>query len=173
MKVLFDHHMKKQEILLWVTMRSEGWLKLLDIPMQTFEDVDLPIDSSDREVWRFAQKNDLILLTANRNSEGEETIRDENKPTSLPVVTVGMIDRMEESSYREKCAERLVDIVLDIESYLGVGRIYIPYNEIRTLSQLYPLRPKGHLPKSEMNTLNNYFNSFFGFGGGGRGLETK
>jgi len=130
MKVLLDHHMKKQGILLWVTMRSEGWLKLLDIPMQTFNDVGLPIDSSDREVWRFAQKNDLILLTANRNSEGEDsleqTIRDENKPTSLPVITVGMIDHMEESLYREKCAERLVDIVLNIENYLGAGRIYIP-----------------------------------------------
>jgi len=130
MKVLLDHHMKKQGILLWVTMRSEGWLKLLDIPMQTFNDVGLPIDSSDRDVWRFAQKNDLMLLTANRNSEGEgsleQTIRDENKPTSLPVVTVGMIDHMEESSYREKCAERLVDIVLNIENYLGAGRIYIP-----------------------------------------------
>jgi len=130
MKVLLDHHMKKQGILLWVTMRSEGWLKLLDIPMQTFEDVGLPIDSNDRAVWRFAQKNQLVLLTGNRNSEGEDsleqTIRDENKPESLPVVTVGMLDRMEESSYREKCAERLVEIILNIENYLGAGRIYIP-----------------------------------------------
>ena len=129
-KVLLDHHMKRQGILLWATMGSEGWLRLLDIPMQTFADAGLPIDSSDREVWRFAQENQLILLTGNRNNEGEDsleqTIRDENKSTSLPVITIGMIDRMEERAYREQCAERLVEIVLNIENYLGVGRIYIP-----------------------------------------------
>lgn len=107
MKVLLDHHMKKQGILLWAT-----------------------IDSSDREVWRFAQKNQLILLTGNRNNEGEDsleqTIRDENKSTSLPVITIGALDRMEERTYREECAERLVDIILNLEGYLGLGRIYIP-----------------------------------------------
>lgn len=50
MKILLDHHLKKQGILLWATMESEGWLKLLDIPFQTFADVKLPIDSSDRDV---------------------------------------------------------------------------------------------------------------------------
>jgi hypothetical protein len=69
MKVLLDHHMKKQGILLWATMGSEGWLKLLDIPMLTFENVGLPIDSNDRDVWRFAQGKQLILLTGNRNIE--------------------------------------------------------------------------------------------------------
>ncbi|MEP6895478.1 MAG: ACP S-malonyltransferase [Chloroflexota bacterium] len=130
MKVLLDHHLKKQGILLWATMGSEGWLKLLDIPMLTFDEVGLPIDSHDRDVWRFAQESQLILLTGNRNHDGEDsleqTIRDENTQTSLPVITVGIIDRMAEREYREQCAERLVEIVLNIENYLGVGRIYIP-----------------------------------------------
>lgn len=130
MKVLLDHHMKKQGILLWATMGSEGWLKLLDIPMLTFTDVGLSIDSSDRDVWRFAQKQQLILLTGNRNKDGEDsleqTIRNENMPTSLPVITVGVVDRLEERAYREQCAERLAEIILDIENNLGVGRIYIP-----------------------------------------------
>ena len=65
MKVLLDHHMKKQGILLWATMGSEGWLRLLDIPMLTFGDVGLPVDSNDRDVWRFAQEKKLILLTGN------------------------------------------------------------------------------------------------------------
>ena len=77
-----------------------------------------------------AQKKQLILLTGNRNKDGsdslEQTIRDENAPDSLPVVTIGITDRLEERVYREQCAERLVEIVLNIESYLGVGRIYIP-----------------------------------------------
>jgi hypothetical protein len=130
MKVLLDHHMRRQGILLWATMGSEGWLRLLDIPMLTFDDVGLAIDSSDREVWQFAQAQQLILLTGNRNRDGvdslEQTIRDENTPDSLPVITIGMVDRLVERAYREQCAERLVEIVLDIESYLGAGRIYIP-----------------------------------------------
>ena len=130
MKVLLDHHLTKQGILLWATMGSEGWLKLLDIPMLTFEDVGLPIDSRDRDVWRFAQEKQLILLTGNRNKDGsdslEQTIRNENTPDSLPVVTIGITDRLEERAYREQCAERLVEIILNIENYLGVGRIYIP-----------------------------------------------
>lgn len=130
MKVLLDHHLKKQGILLWATMGSEGWLKLLDIPMLTFEDVGLPIDSRDRDVWRFAQEKQLILLTGNRNKDGsdslEQTIRNENTPDSLPVVTIGITDRLEERAYREQCAERLVEIILNIENYLGAGRIFIP-----------------------------------------------
>ena len=125
MKILLDHHMKKQGILLWATMGNEGWLKLLDIPMLTFDDVGLPIDSNDREVWRFSQTKQLILLTGNRNKDGaeplEQTIRDENTPNSLPVITVEIVDRLEESAYREQCAERLVEIILNIENYLGIG----------------------------------------------------
>lgn len=111
-------------------MGSEGWLKLLDIPMLTFNDVGLAIDSNDRQVWRFAQEKQLILLTGNRNSEGsdslEQTLREENAPSSLPVVTIGVVRRMEERAYREQCAERLVEIILNIENYLGAGRVYIP-----------------------------------------------
>ena len=130
MKVLLDHHMKKQGILLWATMGSEGWLKLLDIPMLTFNDVGLPVDSNDRDVWRFAQEKQLILLTGNRNKDGvdslEQTIRDENMSDSLPVITISIVDRLEERAYREQCAEKLVEIILGIENYLGIGRIYIP-----------------------------------------------
>ena len=128
--MLLDHHMKKQGVLLWGSMENEGWLELLEIPMLAFGDVGLPIDSSDRDVWRFVQKNRLILLAGNRNNDGEDslqqTIWDENQPTSLPVVTIGVLDRLEERAYREQCAERLMEIVLGIESCLGIGRIYIP-----------------------------------------------
>lgn len=130
MKVLLDHHMKKQGILLWGTLKNDGWLTLLEIPMLTFADVGLPINSSDRTVWRFVQDKGLILLTGNRNNEGEDslqqTILEENTHTSLPAVTISVLDRLRERAYREQCAERLVEIVLNIENYLGAGRIYIP-----------------------------------------------
>ena len=47
-------------------------------------------------------------------------------PTSLPVLTIGSLDRFSDREYREQCAVRLVDILLDLENYRGVGRIFIP-----------------------------------------------
>jgi hypothetical protein len=58
------------------------------------------MDSSDRVVWRTAQAQGMVLLTHNRNMKGEDsleqTIREDNSPTSLPVVTIGRIDRLRE-----------------------------------------------------------------------------
>jgi len=31
-----------------------------------------------------------------------------------------------ESDYRERCVERLVEIVIDIQDYMGAGRLFIP-----------------------------------------------
>lgn len=117
-------------MVLWGTLAAEGWLDVCPLPFATFAHVNLTIDSSDREVWRFAQGQGMILLTHNRNMRGddslEQTIRDENSSTSLPVLTIGRIERLRDKLYRERCAIRLVEIGLDVESYLGTGRIYIP-----------------------------------------------
>lgn len=88
------------------------------------------MDSSDRVVWQFSQTNRMILITANRNMKGgdslEQTIREANTSTSLPVLTIGNPDRLDESIYRQKCVTRLIEIVFELENYLGVGRIFIP-----------------------------------------------
>ena len=95
-----------------------------------FDKAELTFDSSDRAVWRFAQDNQMILLTANRRMKGidslEQIIREENTSTSLPVLTIGSLDRFSDREYRAQCAVRLVDILLDLENYRGVGRIFIP-----------------------------------------------
>ena len=36
--------------------------------------MSLPIDSDDRVVWRLAQSNQMILLTANRSMKGENSL---------------------------------------------------------------------------------------------------
>jgi len=96
----------------------------------TFADVGLPADSDDRVVWRFAQAKRMLLLTANRNAKGEDSLervmREENTPTSLPIITIGDSERLSEYGYRESCVERLLEIVFDIQDYLGVGRLFIP-----------------------------------------------
>ena len=82
-----------------------------------FEEVGLLIDSSDRVVWKVAQENQMILLTANRSMKDEDSleqvIREENTQNSLPVVTVGNADRvLNDSSYRERCVDRIVEIAI-------------------------------------------------------------
>ena len=92
--------------------------------------MELAYNSTDRDVWRFAQDNQMLLLTDNRNMVGadslEQTIRDENQVTSLPVITLSRADRVIEQSYRERCATRLLDIILGLDNYLGTGRVFIP-----------------------------------------------
>ncbi len=81
-------------------------------------------------MWRFAQINHLLLLTNNRNMEGrdslEQVIRDERTAISLPVITISRIERITGRRYREQCAERLLEIVVYLDDYLGVGRVFIP-----------------------------------------------
>jgi hypothetical protein len=90
----------------------------------------LSTDSSDRVVWRFAQAQKMVLLTDNRSMKGEDsleqTLREETTPTSLPVITIGSSDRLTQRDYRERCARRLLELVLDLDRYLGVGRLFIP-----------------------------------------------
>ena len=130
MTVLADRNLEGQAVLLWGTLATEGWLTLLPLRLVMFHEVGLPADSSDREVWRYAQTHQLVLLTGNRRKKGEDSleqvIREENTPTSLPVITVARVNRLDERAYREQCSSRLVEIMLDIENYAGVGRIFIP-----------------------------------------------
>lgn len=71
----------------------------------------------------------MMILTANRNMKGEDSleqvIRQENTANSFPVVTIGDLDHLDEFSYREQCVDRLIEIVLDMENYMGVGRLFI------------------------------------------------
>ncbi len=130
MKILVDHNIEGQAVLLWGTLVAEGWLKLAEIESVKFTDIGLPFKSSDRTVWRFAQANGMVLLTDNRNMKGkdslEQTIREENTQNSLPVITIGNTDRLDEKVYREQCVSRLIDFALDLNNYLGTGRVFIP-----------------------------------------------
>ncbi|MGB5593117.1 MAG: ACP S-malonyltransferase [Crocosphaera sp.] len=127
---LIDHNIEGQALILLGLITKKGWLDLLPISFLTFDDVSLPIDSNDRIVWRFAQANQMILLTGNRSIKGEDSLeqvmREENNLTSLPVITIGNIDRIEEPIYREYCVNRLVEIVLYLDDYKGSMRLFIP-----------------------------------------------
>jgi hypothetical protein len=130
MTVLADHNLEGQAVLLWGTLAAEGWLALLPLRLVMFHEVGLPAESTDRDVWRYAQTHQMVLLTGNRRKKGadslEQVIREESTSTSLPVITVARVNRLDERAYREQCSSRLIEIMLDIEKYVGVGRIFIP-----------------------------------------------
>ena len=130
MVILVDHNIEGQAALLWSMLHTLGWLDLVPMRMVRFSDVNLARSSNDRDIWHFVQAQQMILLTANRNMDGpdslEQTIRDANQWTSLPVITISDADQLLDITYRERCATRLTEIVLYVNDYLGVGRLFIP-----------------------------------------------
>ncbi len=128
---LVDHNLAGHSEILLGSIARQGWLDLLPIRFVTFKEMNLSIDSSDRVVWRIAQANRMILLTANRSMKGknslEQVLREENKLDSLPVITIGDPDRLlTDRAYRNRCIDRILEILLDIEKWIGIGRLFIP-----------------------------------------------
>jgi hypothetical protein len=72
-----------------------------------------------------------VLLTSNRNADGpdslEATIRAENQPDSLPVITISNHERvLQDRQYAERVAESLLDYLERIDEVRGTGRLYVP-----------------------------------------------
>jgi predicted nuclease of predicted toxin-antitoxin system len=130
MTFLVDYNLDGYALIFLGILTKLRWLEFAAIRFVTFREAGLSMDSSDRIVWRYAQEHRMIILTANRNMKGEDSLeqvmREENTETSLPVVTIGNLDRFSETDYRERCVERLMEIVLDIDQYKGAGRLFIP-----------------------------------------------
>ncbi len=129
-KILSDHNIEGQSAILWDTFITEGWAELIRVELLMFADVGLTADSSDRNVWRFVQEKGMILLTGNRNMKGkdslEQTLRDENRPDSLPVLTIGNIDLITIREYRERCVTSIAEVVMNLKNYTGTRRVFIP-----------------------------------------------
>jgi hypothetical protein len=66
----------------------------------------------------------------NKNDEDETslqaTIRRENTLGSLPIVTVSDKDALIQTEYRQRVAHSLAGIIIDLENYLGAGRLFVP-----------------------------------------------
>lgn len=129
--LLADHNLEGQARLLLGTLQTLGWVDLQDIHMLSFAEAGLSEDSSDRVVWQRSQELGALLLTDNRNNEGpdslEQTLLEEATATSLPVLTVSSAERLRRNrSYRYACAERIAEIMVELERYMGIPRIYLP-----------------------------------------------
>lgn len=129
-EVLLDHHLGGYARILTRAVAATGLEAMLPIRFVTFAEVDLPFDCSDRTFWRFAQAQNMVILTGNRNEDDPDslgiTLAQEGTSISLPVLTIGRVGGLEEREYRERCAYRLLEILLELDSKRGLGRIYIP-----------------------------------------------
>ena len=73
----------------------------------------------------------IVLFTANRNDDGpdslETTIRTLNRPGLLPVITLADADRiLRDKNYAATVADRVLELLFDMDQYLGSGRLYVP-----------------------------------------------
>lgn len=127
-KALLDNDVAGFKESLAGAVKSIGWSEFIEFV--TLDEIGVERDSSDREIWRWCQANSYLLLTANRNQKDPDslqlTIREENTPDSLPVITISNQYRLHNAHYREACIDRLLTIVLELSDHLGAGRLYIP-----------------------------------------------
>jgi hypothetical protein len=115
-------------------LENEAWRDLwagVNLPLVTFRDLKLPPNVPDADLWRLCQQQEVVLITANRNAAGpdslEATIRTQNTAQSLPVFTVADPDRVLRSrDYAERVAAMLLDYLLNIDRVRGTGRLYLP-----------------------------------------------
>ena len=93
--IMADHNIEGHFAVLLRMWTSDPWRTLwesLAVEIESFERLGLSYETPDRDLWQACQQHDLVLLTANRNDDGpdslEATIRDLNQPSSLPVLTI-------------------------------------------------------------------------------------
>ena len=118
-------------------MQSDTWAEFwlaLGLEFKRFEDLGLSEDASDLEIWQACQREQLILITDNRNDKSadsmEATIRQFNQPDSLPVFTISDLARFGTSrDYADKVMEHLYDYLLRIDEVRGTGRLYLPQKQ--------------------------------------------
>lgn len=115
-----------QESLAW----QDVWT-LFNLPVYTFRELGLAPETPDVDLWQVCQQQEIILITANRNNDGpdslESAIRTMNTIHSLPVFTIADADQVLHSrAYAERVVTKLLDYLVDIDNYRGTGRLYLP-----------------------------------------------
>jgi len=108
-----------------------AWWMDLGLDVLTLDAVNMPHDSPDDMVWHTCQQEGLVLLTGNRNRDGddslEETIRRHNQPDALPVITISDVRRFgRDSAYDARLAGNLLSYLIDIDKVRGTGRLFVP-----------------------------------------------
>jgi hypothetical protein len=132
--ILIDANIEGHGLHIWMRMQTAPWREMtaaLDVTFRTFRQVGLDPATPDAVIWRFCQAHRHYLLTSNRNEDSEDsleaTLRREGTPTSLPVFTLPVPDRVYSSpSFLERVVDKLLDYILFADNIRGTGRLYLP-----------------------------------------------
>jgi hypothetical protein len=132
--LMADVNVERHVRILIAALEGPSWRDLwatLAVPIVTFAERGLARTTPDSALWAICQRDELVLLTANRNASGpdslEATIRLANTSTSLPVITLADPERvLLDRYYAERAADRLFEILLELDDYRGTGRLYMP-----------------------------------------------
>ena len=132
--ILADHNVEGILEALGHIWFSHTWRDIFDslgLSIEYFNSVGLSADARDSVVWRVCQEERLVLITANRNADGPESleavIRSETQPDSLPVFTIANPQCVfRDRAYAAKTAERVLEYLIELDQHLGTGRIYVP-----------------------------------------------
>ena len=128
--ILIDQDLLGYDVFIAEGLKETGWDQLIQFQFQWPRDYSLPANLPDQEIWRFVQERHLMLITNNRNDDDETslqaTMRRENTLASWPIITVSDKNALIQSDYRQRVAHRLAEIIVDLENYLGAGRIFVP-----------------------------------------------
>lgn len=132
--ILADVNIQGHIDFLFDLLTSHAWNEFweaLGIRYATFADVGLDTETADAEVWQACQDQGFVLVTSNRNKKGpdslEATIRDRLTAKSLPVLTLSDAERFRtDRDYADRVVASLLEILLEIDSLRGTGRLYLP-----------------------------------------------
>lgn len=105
----------------------------LQIEFRSFADLRIPPDLDDRSLWNRCQEDGWVLLTENRNNDGEDslhaTLADSWRTGQLPVLTLANKAKFEHSRhYAERIARDIAELLFGIklEEYRDQRRIFVP-----------------------------------------------
>ncbi|MBI2807718.1 MAG: hypothetical protein HYX68_22280 [Planctomycetes bacterium] len=132
--IMADNDVHGQMNVMVSLLDSEAWREIwlgLNLSVRTFADLCLSHDVSDAVLWQACQKEQIVLITANRNKDGvdslEATILACNTLTSLPVLTLADPNQISLSRpYANRVVESMLQYLLYIDNYRGVGRLWLP-----------------------------------------------
>jgi hypothetical protein len=133
-KIMADHNVEGHLDLLLMIWTSPTWNDVwqdLSCDVESFQRLGIAHDTPDTDLWKLCQREGIVLVTGNRNAEGEDSleaaIESLRSDVSLPVLTIGDPTRvLRDRAYAADVAERILEYMLDLENMRGAGRLYVP-----------------------------------------------
>ncbi len=133
-RIIADHNIEGHLKVLVRILQTGPWAEIwneIGVEIVSFENLGLSPDASDTDLWQGCQNHEVVLITANRNKSGadslEATIARSNQASSLPVLTVSDADQILTSKeYATRVVSQLLEFLYDLDNIRGTGRLYLP-----------------------------------------------